>query len=110
MTRRASEMCVCRACRIANAARGRDAFTSSSDFIISPHSAAKGLYVATCGSFHGFKFFPVIGKYVIQMLEGGLSSELESRWAWDRERPDSSLNCEYPNSEMNDLMDSVARL
>ncbi|KAF9869395.1 L-pipecolate oxidase [Colletotrichum karsti] len=39
-----------------------DAFTTSSDFIISPHSAAKGLYVATCGSFHGFKFFPVLGK------------------------------------------------
>ena len=88
----------------------RDAFTSSSDFIISPHPAAKGLYVATCGSFHGYKFFPIIGKYVIQMLEGMLSSELEARWAWDRERPDSSLNSEYPNSELKDLLDSVARL
>ncbi|KAK1763777.1 L-pipecolate oxidase [Phialemonium atrogriseum] len=46
-----------------------DAFTTSSDFIISPHTTLKGLYVATCGSFHGFKFFPVLGKYVIQMLE-----------------------------------------
>ncbi|KAJ2905671.1 sarcosine oxidase [Zalerion maritima] len=87
-----------------------DAFTSSSDFIISPHPAAKGLYVATCGSFHGYKFFPVLGKYVVQMLEGNLSPELQARWAWDRERPDSSLNCEYPNSELNDLLDSAARL
>ncbi|SPO00269.1 probable FAD-dependent oxidoreductase [Cephalotrichum gorgonifer] len=87
-----------------------DAFTSTSDFIISPHSAAKGLYVATCGSFHGFKFFPVIGKYVIQMLEGELSPELEGRWAWDRERPDASQNPEYPRCEMNDFLDSVPRL
>lgn len=52
----------------------------------------------------------MLGKYVTQMLEGGLSPELEARWAWDRERPDSSENPEYPNSEMNDLLDSVARL
>lgn len=84
--------------------RNRDAFTTSSDFIISPHPALKGLYVATCGSFHGFKFFPVLGKYVIQMLEGSLPPELEGRWAWDRERPDSSQNPEYPNSEMKDLL------
>ncbi|KAF3355683.1 Protein HIR1 [Verticillium dahliae VDG1] len=77
-----------------------DAFTTSSDFIISPHAAAKGLYVATCGSFHGFKFFPVLGKYIVQMLEDSLSPDLKERWAWDRERPDSSDNCEYPNSEM----------
>ena len=66
--------------------------------------------MATCGSFHGFKFFPVIGKYVIQMIEGSLSPELEGRWAWDRERPDALENLEYPNSEMNDLLDSVPRL
>ncbi|KAK6216842.1 c6 transcription factor [Colletotrichum tabaci] len=86
-----------------------DAFTTSSDFIISPHSAAKGLYVATCGSFHGFKFFPVLGKYVIQMLEDSLSPELKTRWAWDRERPDHLQNPEYPNSELSDLVDPVAR-
>ncbi|UQC75729.1 uncharacterized protein CLUP02_17237 [Colletotrichum lupini] len=86
-----------------------DAFTTSSDFIISPHSAAKGLYLATCGSFHGFKFFPVLGKYVIQMLEDSLSPELKTRWAWDRERPDHLQNPEYPNSELTDLVDPVAR-
>ncbi|GMF73816.1 unnamed protein product [Aspergillus oryzae] len=79
----------------------RDAFTTTSDFIISPHSASKGLYIATCGSFHGFKFFPVLGKYVVQMLEGELAPELIERWAWDRQRPDSSQNVEalpsYPS-------------
>lgn len=88
----------------------RDAFTTSSDFIISPHSAAKGLYLATCGSFHGFKFFPIIGKYVVQMLEDSLSPEMQGRWAWDRERPDSSMNPEYPRWELNELLDSVPRL
>lgn len=55
-----------------------DAFTTSSDFIISPHSGAKGLYVATCGNFHGFKFFPVLGKYIVDMMEGALSPELQT--------------------------------
>ncbi|EPS27450.1 hypothetical protein PDE_02393 [Penicillium oxalicum 114-2] len=87
-----------------------DAFTTSSDFIISPHSASKGLYVATCGSFHGFKFFPVLGKYIVQMLDGELESELVEKWAWDRQRPDSSLNVEYPNSEMRHLLGPTARL
>ena len=84
----------------------RDAFTTSSDFIISPHSAAKGLYVATCGNFHGYKFFPVLGKYIVQMLEGELSSDLMQKWAWDRERPPSSVNPDYPRFEMQDLLDA----
>ncbi|KAF4986880.1 hypothetical protein FDECE_15717 [Fusarium decemcellulare] len=87
-----------------------DAFTTSGDFIISPHAGAKGLYVATCGSFHGYKFFPVLGKYVVQMLDGELEAELAEKWAWDRERPDPALNPEWPNAEMKDLADPAARL
>ncbi|PIG87056.1 sarcosine oxidase [Aspergillus arachidicola] len=87
-----------------------DAFTTTSDFIISPHSASKGLYIATCGSFHGFKFFPVLGKYVVQMLEGELAPELIERWAWDRQRPDSSQNVEYPNAEMKHLLQPASKL
>lgn len=83
----------------------RDAFTTNGDFIISPHPAAKGLYLATCGSFHGFKFFPVLGKYVVQMLDGSLSPDLVARWAWDRERPDPALNSEWPRTEMRDMLD-----
>ena len=88
----------------------RDAFTTSGDFIVSPHAAAKGLYVATCGSFHGYKFFPVLGRYVTQMLEGELETALAEKWAWDRERPDPALNPEWPRAEMNDMLDTVARL
>ena len=85
----------------------RDAFTTSSDFIISPHAASKGLYVATCGSFHGYKFFPVLGKYIVQMLEGTLPQNLSEKWAWDRERPDPALNPDWPRAEMKDLLDPI---
>ncbi|KAI1264092.1 FAD dependent oxidoreductase [Xylariaceae sp. FL1019] len=84
-----------------------DAFTTSSDFIISPHSASKGLYVATCGSFHGYKFFPVLGKYIVQMIEGELSPDLKEKWAWDRHRPDPKFFPDWPRSEMKDLIDPV---
>lgn len=87
----------------------RDAFTTSADFIISPHSAAKGLYVATCGNFHGFKFFPVLGKYIVQMLENSLEPELVQKWAWDREQTDPALNPDYPRHEMKDLLDTPIR-
>jgi glycine/D-amino acid oxidase-like deaminating enzyme len=85
----------------------RDAFTTSSDFIISPHAAAKGLYIATGGNFHGFKFFPVLGKYIVDMMEGGLSPELANKWAWDRQWPDPCLFADYPRHEMNDFDDPV---
>ncbi|KAI0204180.1 sarcosine oxidase [Astrocystis sublimbata] len=61
-----------------------DCVTPSEDFIISSHSASTGLFIATCGSFHGWKFLPVIGKYVVQMLDGTLEPELKRKWAWDK--------------------------
>ncbi|KAI0883925.1 FAD dependent oxidoreductase [Annulohypoxylon maeteangense] len=81
-----------------------DVFTPSADFIISPHSAAKGLYVATAGSFHGFKFFPIIGSYVVKMLEGTLDPDLVKTWAWDRELPDESKRRIWPHTEFKDLL------
>jgi hypothetical protein len=85
----------------------RDAFTTSSDFIISPHTAAKGLYVATCGNFHGWKFFPVLGKYIISMLEGTLEPELCEKWGWDRDRPDPKHFADWPRHDMKDMLDPV---
>jgi len=40
--------------------------------------------VATGGSFHGWKFLPVIGDYVVQMLMGTLDRDLAEKWAWDK--------------------------
>ncbi|KAK9426094.1 putative FAD dependent oxidoreductase domain-containing protein [Seiridium unicorne] len=46
-----------------------------------------GKYRLCCAggsSFHGWKFLPIVGKYVVQMLGDELSEEHASRWAWDR--------------------------
>lgn len=80
-----------------------DAFSSSSDFIITPQPAAENLYIATCGSFHGWKFFPVLGKYVMQMIEGDLEQELVDKWHWDANRPAKETNPDFPRHDMRDL-------
>ncbi|KAI0116662.1 FAD dependent oxidoreductase [Hypoxylon sp. NC0597] len=80
-----------------------DAFTPSEDFIISPHPASKGLYIATCGTFHGYKFFPVLGQYVLRMLGDTLEPELKARWAWDKEDSIISPKKYWPTKEFKDL-------
>ncbi|KAH7113429.1 hypothetical protein EDB81DRAFT_873546 [Dactylonectria macrodidyma] len=40
------------------------------DFVISPHPHCNNLYLATGGSFHGWKFLPAIGGYVVDMIQG----------------------------------------
>jgi hypothetical protein len=57
-----------------------EALTSSEDFIILPHTACENLYIATCGSFHGWRFFPVLGKYVVEMLDDMLDPALQKKW------------------------------
>ena len=52
----------------------------------------------------------MLGKYVVQMLEGSLAPKLADKWAWDREWPDPALNPEWPRAEMKDLIDPVSRL
>ncbi|KAL7621032.1 hypothetical protein AAE478_008344 [Parahypoxylon ruwenzoriense] len=80
-----------------------DAVTPSQDFIISPHSACEGLYIATCGSFHGWKFLPIIGDHVVRMLDGTLPPDLREKWAWDRELPDVAKNKVWPTRELRDF-------
>ncbi|KUJ14545.1 FAD dependent oxidoreductase [Mollisia scopiformis] len=80
-----------------------EALTPSADFIISPHSACSGLFIATCGSFHGFKFLPILGKYVVEMLAGELDPNLQKRWAWDRELPPTEDNKQWSTKELKDL-------
>ncbi len=81
----------------------REALTPSQDFIVSPHTSCAHLYIATCGSFHGFKFFPVIGKYVVQMLDEELEEELKNKWAWDRQLPSPDHCVMWPRKELRDL-------
>lgn len=80
-----------------------DAITPNQDFIISPHPHCQGLYVATGGSFHSWKFVPVLGRYVVQMLQGTLSDELAARWAWDRPADGGALPEFLPHRDLKDI-------
>lgn len=46
------------------------------------HPEQSGLFLATGGSGHAYKFFPVIGDKVVDALEGRLEPELRNLWAW----------------------------
>lgn len=82
-----------------------DGITPNQDFIISPHPQCKSLYIATGGSFHGWKFLPLIGKYIVQMLDGNLEQDLVKRWAWDREQTGSAHETVMPKRELKDILD-----
>ncbi|KAI9798298.1 MAG: hypothetical protein M1833_004870 [Piccolia ochrophora] len=81
-----------------------DAITPNQDFIISPHPRCPHLYIATGGSFHGWKFLPVLGEYVVQMLRGTLSEEAARRWAWDREQKGAAQGGLMPRRELRDIL------
>lgn len=82
----------------------RDGITPNQDFIISPHPRSKNLYIATGGSFHGWKFLPIIGDYVVQMLDNKLGAEFSKRWAWDRDQKGNVQDQFVPKRELRDLI------
>ncbi|KAK6386000.1 hypothetical protein LTS17_001574 [Exophiala oligosperma] len=59
-----------------------DTDTPTHDFLISSHPRHKGLFVATGGSGHAFKFVPIIGRYISQLLDGAVPENLEKQWKW----------------------------
>lgn len=83
----------------------RDGTSKDINFRICPYPNAKNLYVASVGSNHGFKFLPVIGKYVADMLEGKLSPGYAELWSWKFGRhPDDVSNPHpYPLRELTEL-------
>ncbi|KAI5304529.1 hypothetical protein KEM56_006404, partial [Ascosphaera pollenicola] len=54
--------------------------TPTGDFIISYHPQYAGLFVATGGSGHGFKFLPNIGEKIVDVMEGRADAELADLW------------------------------
>ncbi len=60
--------------------------TPTADFLITYHPSFEGLFLATGGSGHGFKFLPVIGEKIVDCLEGVLEEGLKYLWRW-REEP-----------------------
>ena len=61
--------------------------------------------MATGGSFHGWKFLPILGKYVLEMLESRLDPTLAKVWAWDHEKTEPvSHDGLWPQRELRDLI------
>jgi sarcosine oxidase/L-pipecolate oxidase len=60
--------------------------TRDGDFLISYHPKYKGLFVATGGSGHGFKFLPVIGDSILECIQGRTLEDFKGRWEWPKER------------------------
>ncbi|OAG35585.1 hypothetical protein AYO21_10261 [Fonsecaea monophora] len=56
--------------------------TPTGDFLITSHPRLKHLVLATGGSGHGFKFFPVIGDKIVAAIQGRLEPELAHIWRW----------------------------
>lgn len=52
------------------------------DFIVSYHPSYDGLFLATGGSGHGYKFFPVLGDKIVDAMEGTLEPGLRQLWEW----------------------------
>lgn len=82
----------------------RDGFTPNQDFIISSHPHCKNLYIATAGSFHGWKFLPIIGSYIAKLLDGELEDALVKRWGWDRPQEGGAHERVKPRRELRDLL------
>lgn len=59
-----------------------DADTSDRHLLITPHPAHADLFLAGGGSAHSFKFLPVLGKYIVDMLEGTLKTDHAVAWRW----------------------------
>ena len=81
----------------------RDAITPNQDFMICPHPHSKNLYLATGGSFHGWKFLPIIGKYVVMMINEELPEEHRIRWAWNRTNEGAACVMYTPRRDIKDI-------
>ncbi|KAF2634652.1 FAD dependent oxidoreductase [Massarina eburnea CBS 473.64] len=71
-----------------------DADTPDLHFLIDEHPSHAGLHLAVGGSAHGFKMMPVVGKYVVESLEGVLNKETKGKWRW---RPGAKMQHANPH-------------
>lgn len=60
--------------------------TRDGDFLISYHPKYEGLFVATGGSGHGFKFLPVIGEKILECVMGRTPEDFRGKWEWPAQR------------------------
>ncbi|KAF2660570.1 sarcosine oxidase [Lophiostoma macrostomum CBS 122681] len=65
--------------------------TRSGDFLIDYHPKYKGLFVATGGSGHAFKFAPVIGDAILDCMLGNTPEDFKGKWNWPSTRVPEEL-------------------
>ncbi|OQE28141.1 hypothetical protein PENFLA_c005G06689 [Penicillium flavigenum] len=54
--------------------------TSEGDFVIDYHPELEGLFIATAGAGHAFKFLPILGRYVADRFENRVSDSIRQKW------------------------------
>ncbi|KAH7168160.1 FAD dependent oxidoreductase [Fusarium sp. MPI-SDFR-AT-0072] len=54
--------------------------TPEGHFIVDHHEVRDGLFLATGGAGHAFKFLPVLGRYVVDCFENKASEEIRHKW------------------------------
>ena len=64
--------------------------TPKGDWLIDYHPCYQNLLVATGGSGHAYKFLPVIGERIVDIVQkvdrDELGAELRSKWSWPKEK------------------------
>lgn len=68
--------------------------TPDGDFLIDYHPDVAGLFLATGGSGHGFKFFPIIGAKIADAVEGTLQPDLKESWQWKAAAAPDFVGCD----------------
>ncbi|KAI9864339.1 MAG: hypothetical protein M1813_003259 [Trichoglossum hirsutum] len=56
--------------------------TPTGDFLITYHPTHPGLFLATGGSGHGYKFLPIIGEKIVDCIAGNPPAEFREKWRW----------------------------
>lgn len=57
--------------------------TATGDWLIDYHPRWQGLVVATGDSGHAFKFLPVLGDKIADVIEGRCDEAFSTRWSWE---------------------------
>ncbi|KAL3439776.1 fructosyl amino acid oxidase [Aspergillus insuetus] len=56
--------------------------TRQGDFVVDFHPSFQNLFVSTGDSGHAFKFLPILGRYIVDNLEGKADPDQKAKWAW----------------------------
>ncbi|KAL8419918.1 hypothetical protein RB594_002901 [Gaeumannomyces avenae] len=64
--------------------------TPTGDFIIDYHPDWDGLFIATGGSGHGFKFLPVLGERIVDCVVGERPEAFKTKWAFHSTTPSAT--------------------